>query len=172
MRIRTTILGLLVLPSVGATQGTPSYVVVDPSQLVQYWKSKDRNDRLELPKSVVHSRTEGCVAVGYSIEADGKPANLVVLRAGYGEHVDKQIAAEVEQRTVQYLADMRYEAARSNPGHKAIYTYSFTSFTPYSSSMAKTIVDQRSDFVKAHCVILDFPAAVARGDLMRKSSSR
>jgi hypothetical protein len=172
MRIRIVFLALAGMPAIGATQGTPSYVVVDPSQLAQYWNSKDRDDRLELPKSVVHSRTEGCVAVGYSIEAEGKPANLVVLRAGYGEHVDKQIAAEVERRTVQYLADMRYEAAPANPGHKAVYTYSFTSFTPYSSSMAKSIVDQRSDFVKAHCVIPDFPAAVARGDLVRKPASQ
>jgi hypothetical protein len=162
---------LAILPSLGATQETPSYVVVDGSQLEQYWKVTGKTERFELPKSVVHSRTEGCVAVGFSIEADGKPANLVVVRAGYDEHVDKQIATEVEKRTVEYIAGMRYEAAPTNPGHKAVYTYTYTSFTPYSSSMAKTIVDQRSDFVKAHCVIPDFPAAVARGDLVRKPAS-
>ena len=148
-----------------------AYVAVDGPKVKQYWKSVGKSERLQLPKSFIRSGADGCIAVGYSIEADGKPANLVVLRAAFSEQADKQVASDLERRVINYFAGMRYEPAPENPRRQAVYTYGYYSFAAFQPPATKASVDEHSDFVRSHCVIADFPAAVARGDLLKKSGS-
>jgi hypothetical protein len=163
------LLVLLTAAAVGR-EGTPEYVVIDGPQITHYWKSTGNAERLQLPKSFIRTHADGCVAVGYSIEADGNPANLVVLRAAYSAQADKIVAADLEQLVVKYFAGRRYAAASSNPQHKPVYTYGYYSFSAVDTPSTNATVDKHSDFVRAHCVIADFPAAVARGDLLKKAS--
>lgn len=171
MRLEVTmLLAMLLLPQLVSAQDG-AYVAIDGPQVNQYWKSVGKGERLQLPKSFMRFGADGCVAVGYSIEADGKPANLVVLRAAFSEQTDKQAVSELEQRVIRHFGSMRYEAAPENARRQPVYTYAYYSFAAFQSPATKASVDDHSDFVGAHCVIADFPAAVARGDLLRKSGS-
>jgi len=163
--------GVIVAAAASATESAPNYVAIDALQVKQYWISVDKGERLQLPKSFMRFGADGCVAVGYSIESDGKPANLVVLRAAFSENADKQLTAELEQRVIKHFAGMRYEAATANAQHQPVYTYGYYSFAAFQAPATKASVNEHSDFVLAHCVIADFPAAVARGDLVRKPAS-
>ena len=170
MRLGTMLLAMLLFAQLVPAQDG-AYVAIDGPQVKQYWKSVGKSERVQLPKSFMRSGVDGCIAVGYSIEADGKPANLVVLRAGFSEFADKQIASDLERRVINYFAGMRYEAAPENARRQAVYTYGYYSFAAFQPPATKGSVDEHSDFVRSHCLIADFPAAVARGDLLRKSGS-
>ena len=155
-----------------AAQGNGShYVAVDFSGVKAYWKAVEKGEPVRLPRSAKHAHAEGCVSVGFSIEADGKPANLVVLRSGFTDQADRQVIKDVEQRVVQNLASTRYAAVESNPGRQPVYTYGTYSFSMFAQPAIASDVDKRSDFVRAACEIPDFPAAVARGDLVKKTAS-
>jgi len=169
MRMGAILLAMLLPQLAPAQDGT--YVALDGPQVKQYWTAVGKGERVQLPKSFMRSGVDGCIAVGYSIEADGKPANLVVLRAAFSEYADKQIASDLEQRVVKYFGSMRYEAAPENARRLPVYTYAYYSFGAFLSPATKASVDEHSDFVRSHCVIADFPAAVARGDLLKKSGS-
>ncbi len=158
---------MLFLPALASAQAG-DYVAVHGPQVTQYWKSTGKGEGPHVPKSLMRAHADGCVAVGYSIEADGKPANLVVLRAAFGEQADPHVVSDLEQRVVAYFAGMRYEAAPSNEQHQPIYTYGYFSFSAVQTPATKASIDKHSDFVRAHCEIADFPTAVARGDLLKK----
>lgn len=171
MRVEFLLASAVFLASAAAAQGSNNYVAVDMGDVKSYWTVAEKGERIRLPKSAVHKRAEGCVAVGFSIEADGKPGNPVVLRSGFTDQADKQVIRDVEQRVLQNFASTRWVAADSNPKHTPVYTYSTYSFSLYEHPSTKADVDARSDFVKATCDIPNFPAAVARGDLVKKPSS-
>ena len=160
--------GLLFTGASFGGDSAPNYVAVDGPQVSQYWKSGGKGERIQLPKSFVRSGADGCVAVGYSVEADGKPANLVVLRAAFSDQADKQVVADLETRVIKYFAGMRYEPAPSNATPQPIYTYGSYSFAAFQVPSTKAAVNEHSDFVRSHCLIADFPTAVARGELLKK----
>ncbi len=150
-----------------AQNGNGNYVAVDMRNVTSYWKIAQVGEPIRLPRSRKHA--EGCVSVGYSIEADGKPANPVVLRSGFTGQADKRLIQEVEQRVLRNFSSALWVAAESNPGHKPVYTYGTYSFSLHQQPATKADVDKRSDFVRATCEIPDFAAAVARGDLVKKA---
>jgi hypothetical protein len=153
-----------------AQSGNGNYVVVDIGNVKPYWKVAQQGEPVRLPKSAMHKHAEGCVSVGFSIEADGKPANPVVLRSGFTDQADRQVIRDVEQRVLRNFGSALWVAADSNPDHKPVYTYGTYSFSLYEQPAIKADVDKRSDFVRATCDIPDFPAAVARGDLIKKAA--
>ncbi len=172
--MRTEILlafGVFLASAALAQGGNGNYVAVDVGDVKAYWKVVEKGERIRLPKAALNTHAEGCVTVGYSIEADGKPANLAVLRSGFTDQADKQLIREVEQRVMQNFATERWVAADNNPGHTPVYTYGTYSFSLYERPATKAEVDKRADFVRATCDIPDFPAAVARGDLVKQARS-
>jgi hypothetical protein len=172
MRKVTIIAACAFFASAAAAQGNGShYVVVDFSGVKAYWKAVEKGEPIKLPKSARHAHAEGCVSVGFSIEPDGKPANLVVLRSGFTDNADRQVIKDVEQRFVQNFASTRYAAVENNPGRQPVYTYGTYSFSMFAQPAIAADVDKRSEFVHAACEIPDFPAAVARGDLVKKAAS-
>lgn len=162
--------GVLATGTTLAQSGNGNYLALGLDDAKAYWKVVEKGERISLPKSAMRKNIEGCVSVGFSIEADGKTANLVVLRSGFTNQADKQVIREVEQRVLRNFSSTRWAAADSNPGRTPVYTYGTFSFSLFERPALKSDVDERSDFIKATCEIADFPAAVARGDLVRKTT--
>lgn len=147
-----------------------AYIVVGKGKVAPLWTRVGEFGKLRLPKSARHDRVEGCVAVGFSIEPDGKPANLTVIRSAFTERAERKDIADVEQAVVSQFAGLRYVATAENAGHKPVYTYSSYSFSMFQQPATKDEVDARASTVSSPCDIADFPAAVARGDLVRKAA--
>lgn len=170
MRPRFTVIPCFLLACTAFAQSA-NYLVVDEGNFTQYWKATERDERIRLPKSTVHRHAEGCVAVGFSIEADGRTANLTVLRSGFTERASKQTIAEVEKSVLRNFAETRFAATPTNPEHKPVYTYATYSFSSYEMPSTDAEVEKRSAFVRATCEIADFPGVVARGELVKKAAS-
>jgi hypothetical protein len=126
-------------------------------------------EAFHLPKSIFRHRVEGCVAVGFSVEADGKPGNVAVLRNGFNDNADKGDIDAVRKRALQTVGDWRFEAGADNADRRPAYTYIVLSFNAYEVPALKKDIEKRSAVVQSTCEIADFPGAIARGELVDKS---
>jgi hypothetical protein len=171
MRIESVLVSAVLFACAAAAHGSDNYVAVGVGDAKAYWKVAEKGEPIRLPKSAMHKHAEGCVAVGFSIEPDGKVGNPVVIRSGFTDQADRQVIRDVEQRVVRNFATTHWVAADGNPNHTPVYTYGIYSFSLYERPSSQSEIDARSDFVKATCEIADFPAAVARGDLVAKPPS-
>lgn len=166
--MRLLCLPMMVLPAFAPAQNK-DYVVVDIGQLAPLWTVAEKGDRIQLNKALLRSSGEGCVAVGFSIEADGRPSNLTVIRSGFTDRADPKAIANVEQRVLRSFATTRYAASPPNAARRPVYTYAVYSMSAYEAPSTQQEVESRSQVVHKACEIADFPAAVARGDLVNKA---
>ena len=154
--------GLLVAaPVAGADE---NYVVVDQGQLAPYWTSIGNLRGPHFPKSAIRNRVEACIAVGYSIEPDGKPAHVSVLRSKGNRAADDDDMKKIAAAALDSVSRWRYEAAQGNPERKAVYTYATVSMALSNTTTTPAVARNHALSVEHSCDIADFVAAVARGE--------
>ncbi|HEX6832999.1 MAG TPA: TonB family protein [Rudaea sp.] len=146
----------------------PEYAVVDGDALRSYWVAAGKHSGPSYPRSLFVKGIESCVALGFSIDADGKTENITVLRTVTNKPNEKDAIAKFHAAAVQAAAQWRYEPAAENAARKPVYTY-----VTLSESFSPTNVTKEAAMKHAHevddaCRIADFAAAVARGDFVQK----
>jgi hypothetical protein len=112
-------------------EAAPDYKIVESSDIGLYWVAQPghRQPPPRYPATSVREGIESCIEVGFSIEADGIPARMVVLRSAFGSGARQETTQALRQAAIDSVAAARYEAGANNPDHLPVYTHSVFTFT-------------------------------------------
>jgi len=169
MRWVVCIAGLssLLSASVWAAQ---DYKVMGSQDLPHYWTIAKRGGSLGLPLKKFHA-SWGCLAIGFSIEGDGVPANVSVLRDRYSGEIDKDLRDELRKAVLGYIARGRYATTAENAAKQPVYTYNVITFQKELDGTLSAVGKGQIARESAHCELEDFANVVASGALAREAEA-
>lgn len=142
------------------------YLVVDGSQLAQYWRST----KPLLPKlsaNLWRQNPSGCAAVSLRIEADGTVHQVQILRSVWTNMmpVYKQM---LNTRVLNTVKHAHFTPGSKNPQRMPVYSYlnvswlRFMSFSSHPSTVATRQAGHVEKKLQSLCDVPDFVARVAR----------
>jgi len=137
----------------------PQYQIVEAKDVGAYWVASPWQRRpVKYPRSAVREGVEGCVELGFSIEPDGVPAELKVLRSTFSEGASKESVEAVTQAVIDAVAAARYSPAQTNPQRLPVYTHRITTFFLSAVSRVESNAESKahSGHIADSCKIADF----------------
>jgi len=99
---------------------------VGESQMKDYWtRAKNAGNAPALyPKSAIRAAASGCVAVAYTIDAEGKPGSAHVLKSYISRQDADEMRSDFEKSVLANLLYWRFLPAAGNQKREPISTYS------------------------------------------------
>jgi hypothetical protein len=147
-----------------SARASADYVVVEQGKANPSWVKAGKLRGMRVPKSAMRNSVEICVAVGFTIESTGVPANVVILKTQSNKPPDNDNVHGIQEEAKRAVNDWRFDPAPENPDRKPIYTYGTMSMSSIPSGRQTKAAEEHSHSVERACDIPDFVDAVRRGD--------
>ncbi len=142
------------------------YLVVDGTQLAQYWRST-KPLVPKLSANLWRQNPSGCAAVSLRIEADGTAHQVQILKSIWTTMMPiyKQM---LDTRILNTVHHERFAPGPKNPQRMPVYSYlnvawlRFSVFSSHPSKVATKQAGQVEKKLQSLCDVPDFVARVAR----------
>jgi hypothetical protein len=162
------VLAVLLMSAVGtATAAHPEeeYLVVGPGEVGDYWNFTNMMPYPDFPKSAMRKHMNTCIAVGFSIESDGTPSNVTVLRVETSKPRDMDETERIKSAMTEAIRNWRFEPAENNAARRPLYTYTVMSMAFSVPGTLSKVAQKHSDSVAQSCEITGFIDTVLRGEI-------
>jgi hypothetical protein len=161
---------LLLLVDNGRAETIPAhsgedYLVVDLGQVGEYWNFVHKTAYPQFPTSSMRKHVDVCVAVGFSVEADGVPANISVLRMQTSKADDTEESERMKSAMTDAIARWRFQPSERNAARRPLYTYTVMSMAFSVEGTLSTTAKKHSDAIAKSCEIPEFVSAALRGEV-------
>ena len=159
-------LGIVAVLAVAAgdVRAADAYKVVDTGDLGEYWNFAKKMPWPSFPHSSIWKRVSVCVAIGFSVESDGRPDNVSVL-AIHSSNDDPKEIEHLKKTMVDGVSAWHFVPAETNAARAPIYTYTVTSMSYVAPGTMSSVRVRHANEVSAECAIPDFLDKAARGEI-------
>jgi hypothetical protein len=164
MSMRTSLYSIPTIPMLplalfaGAIEASDALRTVEEAHLTDYWtrvKNEGQSPSL-VPKSIVRAAASGCVAVAFTIDADGKAQSPKILNSFVSRQDSDEIRAQFEKSVLENVPHWRYMPTAANDKRQQISTYVRVTVVAEMGLHSKTFQEETS----AHCNVDNFSAPV------------
>ncbi len=141
-----------------------AYKVVDTGDLGEYWNFETKMPWPSFPHSSIWKRINVCVAIGFSVESDGRADNVSILAVKSSNNDPKEIE-NMKKSMIGGVSAWRFVPAETNSMRAPLYTYTITSMSYVTQGTMPAVRERHAKEVSAACVIPDFLDKAARGEI-------
>jgi hypothetical protein len=141
-----------------------AYKIVDTGDLGEYWNFAKKMPWPSFPHSSIWKRVNVCVAIGFSVESDGRADNVSVLAVKSSNDDPKEIEV-MKKAMIDGVSAWRFVPAETNTMRAPLYTYTITSMSYVAPGTMSSVRQRHANEVSAECVIRDFLDKAARGEI-------
>src|SRR6266566_5144640 len=113
------VLAVLLMSAAGtaaanAAHPEENYLVVGSGEVGDYWNFTHKMPYPDFPTSAMRKHMNTCIAVGFSIESDGMPSNVAVLRVETSKPRDTDEIERMKSAMTEAIRSWRFEPAENN----------------------------------------------------------
>jgi hypothetical protein len=141
-----------------------AYKLVDMGDLGDYWNFEKKMPWPSFPHSSIWKRINVCVAIGFSVESDGRADNVSILAVKSSNNEEKEIAS-MNKAMIDGVSAWRFLPAQSNAMRAPLYTYTINSMSYVAQGTLSSMRERHAKEVSAACVITDFMEKAERGEI-------
>jgi hypothetical protein len=145
-----------------------AYKIVDTGDLGEYWNFETKMPWPSFPHSSIWKRVNVCVAIGFSVESDGRADNVSILRVNSSNNDPKEIES-MKKSMIEGVSAWRFVPAETNTMRAPLYTCTITSMSYVAQGTMPGVRERHAKEVSAACVIPDFLDKAARGEIGPRS---
>lgn len=144
----------------GLTVAADVYKPVDTDDIHSYWMPEKRVQQGHLfPESAMRKHLDVCIAVAFTIEADGSTKNARVRRSEISKTDDADEATRIASAAADSVSRTHYEPAPGNQARQPIFTYVPISMSVAISGTTAAVARSHSEDVAKSCRVSDFIAS-------------
>jgi hypothetical protein len=148
----------------GDVRAADAYKIVDTGNLGEYWNFAQKMPWPSFPHSSIWKRVSVCVAIGFSVESDGRADNVSVL-AIHSSNDDPKEIESMKKKMIEGVSAWRFVPAETNAARAPLYTYTVTSMSYVMPGTMSSVRVRHANEVSAECAIPDFVEKAARGEI-------
>jgi len=140
-------------------EASDAMLTIEEAHLTDYWtrvKNEGQAPAL-VPKSAIRAAASGCVAVAFTIDADGKAQSPRILNSFISRQDSDEIRAQFEKSVLENVPHWRYMPTAANDKRQPISTYVRVTVVAEMGLHSKTFQEETS----AHCKVDNFSAPAA-----------
>jgi hypothetical protein len=163
--MRRILLALAIAVCAGTAAADEKHLVLPRGSLATYWSAIPSEEKRTIPRALLRQHMNACVAVAYTIEADGRAANIRILRTITSKPGNLDAEKLFQDFATAPFAKTHYEPTAENADRKPVFTYAVVPLAVSNVTTAPAVADRHMHEVEQQCEIADFVAAVGRGDI-------
>lgn len=131
-----------------------AFRIVPEDQIKQWWIGAKGNPAPKYPLDAVRDNVQGCIAIAYTIHANGTATPLHPIKGFWTEH-EPAVNKQIEQRAIGSVAHWHFSPAPENASRAPVLTFTVFAFTVGAPS---TIAEQpaKANRMKAKCAVSNF----------------